>query len=106
MSISLDCINFTGLNKSHAANKAGYKNLNSNSYPSFGCLDKDTISFSNPVSTLDFDEKETRTSESVPKNVQEYLGCDLKHLDKAKEILNDAVFEFKLDGEKFEGTLQ
>ncbi len=106
MSISLDCINFTGLNKSHAANKAGYKNLNSNSYPSFGCLDKDTISFSNPVSTLDFDEKETRTSENVPKNVQEYLGCDLKHLDKAKEILNDAVFEFKLDGEKFEGTLQ
>ena len=42
----------------------------------------------------------------VPFNVRRYLGDDVKYLDKAKEILNNTPFKFKIKNDEFEGTLR
>lgn len=106
MGISFNGINFTGLKPNCANPKTGFQKSDFASCPSFGHLDRDTVSFSNSIKEEDFDTEEGGAIENIPENVRKYLGDDVKYLEKAKEVLKDAVFEFDLDGEKFEGTLQ
>lgn len=50
-----------------------------------------------------FVRSEENSPKEIPSNVRRYLGDDIKYLDKAKEILDNEVFKFKIDDDEFEG---